>query len=155
MDIFKLLDEIEDIVESGSSIPFASKVLVDKNELLEIITEIRVKLPDELKQAEWIKEERQRILAEAQSDADTMVKEVQLHIEEMVDRHEIVSQAQDRAQEIMAKAQSNAKEIRIGANEYADDILKNMENNLRELEGRIKDTIDVLEINRSELSENR
>ena len=155
MDIFKLLDEIEDIVESGSSIPFASKVLVDKNELLEIITEIRVKLPDELKQAEWIKEERQRILAEAQSDADTMVKEVQLHIEEMVDRHEIVSQAQDRAQEIMAKAQSNAKEIRIGANEYADDILKNMENSLRELEGRIKDTIEVLEINRSELSENR
>lgn len=155
MDIYKLLDEIEEIVEGGSSIPFASKVLVDKNQILDLLEEIKVELPEELKQAEWIKEERQRILAEAQHDADTMVKEVQVHIEEMVDHNDIVKQAQERATEIILKAQKNAKEIRIGANEYADDILKSVEGSLVEIENRIKETVEVLNSNRSELNENR
>lgn len=155
MSIDTLLDEIEEIVAGGSSIPFASKVMVDKNELLELIREIRVKLPEELKQAEWIKEERQRILAEAQSDADTMVKEVQVHIEEMVDHNDIVKKAHDRAEEIISKAQKNAKEIRIGANEYADDIIKSVENNLVQVGERIRETIKVLNSNREELNENK
>ena len=66
MDILMLIDEIEDIVEAGTSVPFSGKVMIDKEEVLEIIKEIRIKLPDEIKQAAWIKEERQRILAQAQ-----------------------------------------------------------------------------------------
>ncbi|KNF08763.1 hypothetical protein CLPU_5c00700 [Gottschalkia purinilytica] len=151
MDVFKLLDEMEEILESSSSIPFAGKTLVDKYELLEIVGEIRSKLPDEIKQAEWIKEERQRILAEAQSDADTMVKEIQLHIEEMVDQDEIVRQAHERAEEIIEKAQSNAKEIRIGSMEYADQLLKEVENRLMSLGNNIKDIVEVVEANRNEL----
>jgi len=145
MDVLKLLDEIEDIVESGSTIPFAGKVLVDKNDILEIIKEIRIKLPDEIKQAEWIKEERQRILAEAQNEADTMLQEVKLHIEELVEQHEITKLAYERAEEITSKAQSNAKEMRIGAREYADGLLKEVEDNLRSI-------IETLEKNRQELN---
>ena len=66
MEIFTLLETLEDILENGKSLPFTSKTLVDKEELLDIIKEIRIKLPDELKQAKWVKEERQRILVEAQ-----------------------------------------------------------------------------------------
>jgi len=145
MDVLKLLDEIEDIVESGSTIPFAGKVLVDKNDILEIIKEIRIKLPDEIKQAEWIKEERQRILAEAQNEADTMLQEVKLHIEELVEQHEITKLAYERAEEITSKAQSNAKEMRIGAREYADGLLKEVEDNLKSI-------IETLEKNRQELN---
>lgn len=144
MDVLKLLDEIEDILESSSSIPFAGKVLVDKGEMLEVLKEIRLKLPDEIKQAEWIKEERQRILAEAHSEANTVVEEAKIHIEEMVEQDEITKQAKERAEEIITKAQSNAKEIRIGAREYADELLKN-------LEGNIKTVMETLEKNRMEL----
>lgn len=145
MDVLKLLDEIEDVIEESSTIPFAGKVLVDKNDILEIIREIRIKLPDEIKQAEWIKEERQRILAEAQKEADTIIDEVKLHIEEMVEQDEITKQAQERYEEIITKAQNSAKEIRIGAREYADGLLKEVEDNL-------KNIIDILEKNRQELN---
>ena len=57
MDILMLIDEIEDIVEAGTSVPFSGKVMIDKEEVLEIIKEIRIKLPDEIKQAALIKEE--------------------------------------------------------------------------------------------------
>lgn len=145
MDVLKLLDEIEDIIEGSSTIPFAGKALVDKGDVLDIIKEIRIKLPDEIKQAEWIKEERQRILAEAQNEADTMVEEVKIHIEEMVEQHEITKQAYERAEEITSKAQSNAKEMRIGAKEYADGLLKEVEMNLRGV-------VETLQKNRQELN---
>ena len=59
MDILLLLDEIEDIIEDGTSVPFSKKILVDTEELLDILKEIRIRLPDEIKQAAWIKEEKQ------------------------------------------------------------------------------------------------
>jgi len=56
MEILKLIDEIEDIIENGSSVPFSSKVMIDADEIYDIISEIRIKLPDEIKQANWIKQ---------------------------------------------------------------------------------------------------
>lgn len=144
MDVLKLLDELEDIIEGGSTIPFAAKVLVDKEDVLDIVKEIRIKIPDEIKQAEWIKEERQRILAEAQSEADNIAEEAKVHIEEMIEKDEITKQANLRAEEIMKTAQKNAKEIRIGAREYADHLLKEVQNNL-------KKTLDTIDNNREEL----
>ena len=75
MEIFTLLETLEDILENSKNLPLVNKAMVDKDEMLEIIKEIRIKLPDELKQAKWIKEERQRILVEAQKEADGIVKE--------------------------------------------------------------------------------
>ena len=144
MDVLKLIDEIEDILENGSSLPFSGKVMVDADELYEIIREIRIKLPDEIKQATWIKEERQRILAEAQKDADTLINEAELRLEELIEEDEITKKAKEMAEEIVTKAQNNAKEIRLGALEYADNMLLETQENL-------KDLIDILNENRQEL----
>ena len=65
MEIFTLLESLEEIIENSRSVPFSGKGIVDKDELFDLIKEIRIKLPDELKQAKWVKEERQRILVEA------------------------------------------------------------------------------------------
>lgn len=148
MDVLNLIDEIEDILEDSSSIPFSGKVMVDKEEILEIIKEIRIKLPDEIKQATWIKDERQRILAEAQKEADTIVNEAKSHLEELIDEDEITRNAKERALEIVTKAQNNAKEIRIGAMEYADNLLVETQENLSSL-------IDLLDKNRQELRGDR
>ena len=109
MDILKLIEEIEDILETSSTMPFSSKVIVDADEIYSIISEIRLRLPDEIKQATWIKEERQRILAEAQKEADTLLDEVELRIEELIEQDEITKEAIRRAEEITTKAQNNAK----------------------------------------------
>lgn len=144
MKVLELLEDLEDIVESGSSIPFAHKVLVDRNDILELIKEIRLQLPDEVKQAQWIKEERQRILVEAQKEADVILEEAHKHIKEMVDEDEITKQAHKQAEEIIAQAQNNAKELRLGAREYADELLESAENALIQL-------VETVKENRNEL----
>lgn len=144
MDVLRLIDEIEDIVEAGSGLPFSNKVMVDQAEILEIVKEIRIKLPDEIKQAAWIKEERQRILAEAQKDADTLMKDAEFRLEELIDQNEITKKASNRAEELITKAQVNAKEIRLGAIEYADSLLLETQESLKEM-------ITLLNDNRKEL----
>lgn len=144
MEVLRLIEEIEEILDNASAIPFSNKVMVDAEELFEILREIRIKLPDEIKQASWIKEERQRILAEAQKDADTMLNEAELKLKELVDQNEITKKAKELAEEIITKAQNNAKEIRLGALEYADNILLETQQNL-------KNIIEMLNENRQEL----
>lgn len=144
MDILSLLEELEDIVESGSSIPFAQKVLVDRNEILEIIKDVRIQLPDEVKQAQWIKEERQRILAEAQQEADTILEEANNHISSMIDQSEITKKANDQAEDIIIQAQNSAKEMRLGARDYADSLLESTQANLMDVINTIKENRDEL-----------
>lgn len=144
MDVLKLLDLIEDIIEEASSLPFSSKVCIDKDELLDITNEVRLKLPDEIKQAEWIREERQRILAEAQNEADTLTEEAKVHIEGMIEENEITQRAKERAEEIIEQAKKNAKEIRIGAREYADQLLKDVQDDLKSMVLTLNDNREEL-----------
>lgn len=145
MDVLKLIDELEDIIDAGTSVPFSGKVMVDKIELLEIIKDIRIRLPDEIKQASWIKEERQRILAEAQKDADTMIEEAQYKLEELIDQEEVTKKARERGEQIIARAQTNAKEIRLGSVDYADNLLLEQQEKLKEL-------IQLINENRKDLT---
>ena len=96
MEIFSLLEKLEDVVENGWVVPLTGKTMVDKKEMIELLKEIRVMLPDEIKQAKWIKEERERIIAEAQKDADAIVKEAENRIIAMIDEHEITRKAYDK-----------------------------------------------------------
>lgn len=144
MEILAILETLEDLVEKSVGVPFSGKCLVDKEEILEIVKELRLKLPDDIKQAKWVKEERQRILMDAQKEAGSMIKEAQNNIASMVDEHEITKKAYEQANEIVAAAQKNAREIRLGTKEYADSILNKVEEILN-------DTIEVIKIDRQEL----
>jgi vacuolar-type H+-ATPase subunit H len=144
MEILSILEALEDVVENSVSMPFLGKSLVDKEEILEIIKEIRLKLPDDIKQAKWIKEERQRILLEAQKEAGNIVKEAENKIAALIDEHEITQRAYEQAEEIIANAQKGAREIRLGTREYADEVLNKVEEILN-------DTLGVIKVNRQEL----
>ena len=120
------------LLENSKNLPFTTKSMVDKEEMLEIIKEIRIQLPDELKQAKWIKEERGRILEEAQREADGIVKEAENRIIAMIDEHEITRKAYDQANETIINAQKTAREIKQNSLEYADELLAKMEENLKE-----------------------
>ena len=133
MEIFALLETLEDILEKSKAVPFTNKSIVNKNELLDIIKEVRLKLPDELKQAKWIKEERERIIAEAQKDAEDIVKEAENRIISMIDEHEITKKAYEKKTEIIATANDIYREFSNNASNYADGVLKDVENTMIKL----------------------
>ncbi len=144
MEIFTLLDELEEYLEGTREIPFTSKGIVNKEEILDIIKEIRLKLPDELKQAKWIKEERARILVEAQKEADGIVKEAENRIISMIDEHEITRKAYEQKAQIIETANEMSREISKGTKDYADNILENVE-------AALQDALKTIENNRKEL----
>lgn len=127
MNIISLLDLLEDELERGVNVPFASKALIDREKCLEMIKDIRLSLPEEIKQAEWVKKEQQRILVEAQKEADAISVEAEQRIRALVDENEITQNAYQQSREILETAQNSAKEIRLGANEYADAVLEDVE----------------------------
>ena len=139
MEVLKLIDEIEDIIEDANNVPFSKRIILDSEELLEIIKEVRIKLPDEIKQATWIKDERERILADAQKDADNIINEAEHRLEELIDEEKVSKIAKKRAEEIINKSQEDAKEIRLGAMEYADSLLLESQEKLKEVIGLINE----------------
>lgn len=143
MEIFTLLETLEDILEKSKSVPFTDKSIVSKNEILDIIKEIRLKLPDELKQAKWIKEERERIISEAQKDAEDIVKEAENRIISMIDEHEITKKAYEKKTEIIATANDIYREFSNNASSYADGVLKEVEETMTKL----CETINTVEMN--------
>ncbi len=144
MEIFTLLETLEEMLENSKTIPFSNKSVIDKEEMLEIIKEIRLKLPDELKQAKWIKEERQRILVEAQKEADDIVKEAENRIISMIDEHEITRKAYEQKAQIIETANEMSREISKGTKDYADSILSN-------LEATLQSALETIQNNRNEL----
>ena len=144
MEIFTLLENLEELIENGSKVPFSNKVMIDTDEIKEILEEIRRKLPDELKQAKWVKEERQRILMDAQKEADEIVKQTETKIISLVDDHEITKQALAKKEEILESADTVAREISDGTREYADALLERLEEILNE-------SLNVIKNNRKEL----
>ena len=93
MEIFTLLETLEELIENSKKVPFTNKIMVEQDEILDLIKEIRLKLPEDLKQAKWVREERERILAEASKEADDVVKEAENRIIAMIDEHEITKKA--------------------------------------------------------------
>ena len=144
MEIFTILESIEDILEKSKGVPFSNKVLVDKEEILEQISDLRLKLPEELKQAKWIKEERQRILVEAQKEADDIVKEAENRIISMIDEHEITKKAYEKKAEIIETANEMSREISKGTKDYADNVLNG-------IEVALQDALKIIQNNRNEL----
>ena len=151
MEIFTLLETLEDILENSKTLPFSDKSIIEKEQFLDIIKEIRLKLPEELKQAKWIKEERERIIAEAQKDADDIVREAENRIISMIDEHEITKKAYDKKTEIIADANEMYREITKGTNDYVDGILANIENNMLELGKSLSNAVETIQNNRKEL----
>ena len=166
MSVLKLLDELEEVIESCANLPLSGKALIDRNDFLDILKEIRIVLPDEIKQAQWIKQERSSILEEAQNESESMIEKAKKESFEMVEKAkaesaEMMSQAEEhvrsliendiivkestkKAKGIIQNAEETAEEIKTGSLKYSDAILKNLQKN-------ISDILETLESNRIEL----
>ena len=144
MDVLALLEELQQILENGTPVPFSKKVMLDKEQIEDLILEIKGKTPDELKQARWVKEERQRIIQDAQKEANDIIKEAENKIISMIDEHEITKKAYEQRAEIIDQAEAYKRELISATKEHSDKILEDLENTL-------KQTLDMIRRNRKEL----
>lgn len=139
MEIMEIIDMMEETIDKAPSVPLSGKIVVDKEDLLDYIQEMRLVFPDEVKEAKWVKEERERILAEAQSRSDTMIKNAEEKVVQMIDEHEITKQAVEQANQMVNEAQTKAMEIKTDCDQYADDILNDVEKRLDLLLKKVHD----------------
>ena len=139
MDIMEIIDMMEETIEKASAVPLTGKVMIDKDELLDYIQEIRLVYPDEMKEAKWVKEERQRILSEAENRAETIQKNAEETKIQLIDEHEITKCAYEQANELVNEAQKRAMEIKADTDQYVDDILNDAEHRLDLLLRKIRE----------------
>lgn len=127
MDIISLLEYLEEVIETSSKVPMTGKVMVNKTEALDIIDQIVNYLPEELKKAKWICEEKDRLLNEAMEQSEKIKEENITLLRKQIENHDITKEAKQRAEEIEAQAQKNAKAMRLSARDYANEILSQLE----------------------------
>ena len=154
MDALELLDELEDIIDKGASVPFSGRCILDKDELLDVLQEIKLKLPEDLKQAKWIKEERQRILQEAQTESDNLIKSAEDKIIAMVNENEITKKAIVQGNQIIENARSNAQQISDSSYNYADSLLETVEKVVMSSMKDLEQCVNIVRSNRSEMRSN-
>jgi cell division septum initiation protein DivIVA len=133
MDILTLIDRMEEVIDHGRNVPMTQQRMVDTDKLYELIDEIRAQYPDELKQARWIVKERQEMLEEAEKEANRILEEARERAQALAAEQEVVRLAEQQAAEILDDARSREREIRLGAEDYADEMLANLEANLGKL----------------------
>src|SRR3954454_21101130 len=130
MDVLVLIDKLDDVVHNARPVPLTDQVRVDREEIYDLLDQMRATIPEEIKQARWIVKERQEMLAEAKREAERIVKEAHDEQLRLVSEQEVVKQAENHAEDIIEEARAREREIRLGAEDYADDILNTLEVNL-------------------------
>jgi hypothetical protein len=123
MKVLDLLDEIDEVIETASGLPLTGKLLVDGNEIKEIVKDIRVALPDEIQQAQWIKEERQHILDEAKKQYEIIVQDAKNQADALVEENEIVARARSLAGDLEKQTEAHVRQLKLDTYEYIDKIL--------------------------------
>jgi hypothetical protein len=146
MNILYLLDQLEDLLKDSSKVPMTSRVLVDEQEMLDVIDQIRVSIPDEIKEATRLTRQREQMLEDAHAEADRLIREADSQIAERLAEHHLVRSAEVRAAQIEERAHQQAEQVRRETDQYAYRVMQrlrdqiaqisqNVERGLQELEG--------------------
>jgi len=138
MDVLVLIDKLDDIIHNARSVPLTDSVMIDREEMYDILDQMRSTIPEEIKQARWIVKERQEMLAEAKQEAERVLTEAQERADRLASETEVVRLAERNAQQIMEDARARERETRLGAEDYADEVLGNLEINLEKFIGAVR-----------------
>lgn len=142
MKVFELLNEVINEIEEGRKTLFSTRKTIDVDFVLTVLKEIRAALPQDIRQAQQILEQRQRILDEANELASDMVEEARQRIDETVINHEVLQQAYSKSNEILEDAKRRAYEMRVSADDYALSVLD-------DLSGYIEEYTRIIDENKS------
>ena len=138
MDVLVLIDKLDDLVHNAKAVPLTDQVRIDREEIYEILDQMRATIPEEIKQARWIVKERQEMLAEAKRECDRIVREAREQAVREASQTEIVKLAERQAQDIVDDARRQARETRLEMEDWADGILSTLEVNLDKFLGAVQ-----------------
>ena len=144
-DILFLVERLESLVAAAKKVPLTNNVVLDQAAMLELVDQLRVSVPDEVRQAKRITEEVTRISERARDEADQIAARAQEQAAQMLEERELVKLAQQRAAEIIEQASREAGEVRRGADEYAAGVLIRLEGECIKALTSIKRGIDMLD----------
>lgn len=137
-DITFLLERLEEVLGAGTGLPFTRRRLVDDAGALEIVEQIRISLPNEIRQARRVNTEREALLDEAETHAAQIIHTAEIEAQDRVQEHHIAKRAETRAQEIITQAERRVAQIRREADEYAYSVLMDLERRLSGVMGTIR-----------------
>jgi len=127
MDIIERIDELQVLLEEAKSVPFSSSAVVDRDELLELLAQLKQQVPDEVRQARWMMRDRDEHLARARKEADRILAEAREQRDRLLSRSEIVHAAEREAERILDEGRARSARSRLQAEDYIDQKLAGFE----------------------------
>jgi SPX domain protein involved in polyphosphate accumulation len=123
MDLIERIDELQVLIEEAKSVPLSSSAVVNREELLELLAQLKEEIPDEVRQARWMSRDREELLARARKEAERVIAEAQEQRDRLLSRTEIVHAAEREAERILDDARDKAARMRAEAEDYIDQKL--------------------------------
>jgi cell division septum initiation protein DivIVA len=145
MDILHLIDRLEELFNQSKPFPLTHNVMVDEDKMLDIIDQMRISIPEEVKKAQQLLAQRDRVLAQAQEESNRTVEIARQKADDLVQRDLIVQEAQRRAEQIISQARGEAEGIRRDADDYVVNTLQKLQDELNKLANQVQNGIRVVE----------
>lgn len=145
MDILHLVDRLEELFNESRTLPFTRSAVVDEDKMLDIIDQMRVTIPNEVKQAQQVLSQKDRVMAQAQEEANRIVALAREKAEQMVMHEAIVKTATARAEQILTQARTEAATIRRDADDYVIEGLQHLDSEMTRLQSQVRNGVRKLE----------
>ncbi|HAV78398.1 MAG TPA: ATPase [Anaerolineae bacterium] len=144
MDILQLIDRLEELFNESKNIPLTRNVMVDEDRMLDIIDQMRIAIPEEVKKAQQLLGQRDRVLAQAQEEANRTLELARQKADQLITKDMVVQDAQRRADQIIAQSRGEAENIRADADDYAMNSLTQLQAELERITNQVTNGIRLL-----------
>ena len=145
MDILQLIDRLEELFNESKNIPLTRNVMVDEDRMLDIIDQMRIAIPEEVKKAQQLLGQRDRVLAQAQEEANRTLELARQKADQLVTKDMVTQEAARRAEQILAQARTEAEGIRADADDYVVDSLTQLQNELERIANQVANGIRTVQ----------
>ena len=155
MDILHLVDRLEELFNNSKPIPLTHNVMVDENAFMDIIDQMRISIPDDIKKAQQIMAQKDRILAQAQEEANRTVTIAREKSEKMVEKSDVYQAAQAKIDLLAEEARKNASQVQADADHYVVETLQKLQSELDKVSNQVQNGIKVLQAELSQPEEDQ
>ncbi len=145
MDILQLIDRLEELFNEGKAIPFTHNVAVDEDRMLDIIDQMRISIPEEVKKAQQLLTQKERVMAQAQEEANRTLEIAREKANELIKKDNVVAEAGRRADQILTQARADAEATRHEADDYIVDSLGRAQEEMERILNQVRNGIRTLE----------
>jgi len=145
MDILQLIDRLEELFNEAKALPFTHNVVVDEDRMLELIDQMRIAIPEEVKKAQQVMAQRDRVMAQAQEEANRTLQIAREKADQMLQKDMIMQEAQRRADQIVSQGRAEAEASRADADNYVIDTLMQLQEQIAKLGNQVNNGIRVVQ----------